>query len=151
MRHTARGMSLIELVIAIVILGVGVAGVLAAFQQATRASADPLVHKQMLAIAEQMLEETMLRSYAPQPNGAMPSNACARDTFNDLGDYHGYSSTGICDLAGNAIDELAGYTVAVSVAAEAALDGVPLRRIEVSVTHGGEALTLTSYRSGWAQ
>lgn len=148
MRHTARGMSLIELVIAIVILGVGVAGVLAAFQQATRASADPLVRKQMLAIAEQMLEETMLRPY---DTTTTPSSACARTAFDRLGDYAAYAPAAVCDLAGNAIDELAGYTVAVSVDAEAALGGVPVRRIQVSVTHGGEALTLTSYRSGWAQ
>lgn len=141
-------MSLIELVIAIVIIGVGVAGVLAAFQQATRASADPLIHKQMLAIAEQMLEETVLRPY---DTTTTPSSACARAAFDSLGDYAAYTPAAVCDLAGNAIDELAGYTVAVSVAAEAALDGVPVRRIEVSVTHGGEALTLTSYRSGWAQ
>lgn len=151
MRHKARGMSLIELVIAIVIIGVGVAGVLAAFQQATRASADPLVHKQMLAIAEQMLEETMLRSHASQPNPP-PSKTCARDTFNDLGDYDGYSSAGICDLSGNDIDGLAGYSVAVDLADEPTLGGTtPARRIEVTVTHGGETLTLTSYRSGWAQ
>lgn len=148
MRHRARGMSLIELVIAIVIIGVGVAGVLAAFQQATRASADPLVHKQMLAIAEQMLEETMLRPY---DTTTTPSSACARTAFATLGDYGAYTPTVVCDLAGNPIAELADYAVGVTVTPEAGLNGVDARRIEVTVIHGDESLTLTSYRSGWAQ
>lgn len=65
MWNSARGMTLIELVLAMVVIGVGLAGVLAAFQQSVRGSADPMVRKQMTAIAEEMLEEAALRAFMP--------------------------------------------------------------------------------------
>ena len=44
-------MTLLELVLAIAVIGIGLAGLLVAFNQAVFRSADPLVRKQMLAIA----------------------------------------------------------------------------------------------------
>lgn len=51
------GVTLIELIVAIVIIGVAVAGVLKVLEMANRSSVDPLIHKQALAIAESMLTE----------------------------------------------------------------------------------------------
>jgi MSHA pilin protein MshD len=140
-------MTLIELTLAIALIGIGLAGVLAAFQTATRASADPLVQKQELAIAEEMLEEISLHAFAPVANPAPPP--CARNTYNDIGDYDGYASTGICDIAGNAVAGLESYNVAVAVS-DATLAGVAARRIAVTVSHGGSGMTLVAYRTGWA-
>lgn len=61
--YLQRGVSLIELVVFIVIVGVAVAGVLVAIDQSARASADPLVSKQALAIAEALLEEVELMPF----------------------------------------------------------------------------------------
>ena len=58
-----RGLSLIELVVFIVVLGIGLAGTLVAYNQATRSSVDPLVRKQVLAIAASLLEEIQLRGF----------------------------------------------------------------------------------------
>lgn len=146
-RPACRGMTLIELTLAIALIGIGLAGVLAAFQTATRASADPLVQKQQLAIAEEMLEEISLHAFAPAANAAPPP--CGRSTYNDIGDYDGYASTGICDIAGNAVPGLETYNVAVAVS-NTALAGVAALRIAVTVTHGGASMTLTTYRTGWA-
>ena len=41
--------------LAIVVIGVGLTGVLAAFGSVTRNSADPVVHKQMIAVAQQLM------------------------------------------------------------------------------------------------
>jgi MSHA pilin protein MshD len=57
------GMSLIEVVVFIVVLGLALAGVMILYSQATRASADPLVRKQTLAIASSLLEEIELRPF----------------------------------------------------------------------------------------
>lgn len=147
MWNKSRGMTLLEMVLAIVVIGVGLAGVLAAFNQAVGASVDPMVRKQLLAIAEEMLEEVSLRPYAPSANAAPAP--CARNTYNDIDDYNGYAAVNACDIDGNVLPTLNGYSVSVSVSATA-LSGVPTKRIAVTVTHGGESLTLYGYRADWA-
>ena len=54
-------MSLIELVIFIVIVSIAVTGVLVVYNQSVRGSADPLVRKQAVAIAESLLTEVLLQ------------------------------------------------------------------------------------------
>jgi MSHA pilin protein MshD len=144
----ARGMTLMELILAIVVIGVGLAGVLVAFNQAVRGSADPMVRKQMLAIAEEMMDEIALKPYAPAANAAPV--ACARNTYNDISDYNGYAAAAICDIDGNAIASLAAYGVSVSVTLGALPNGVAAKKIVVRVTHGADALTLNGYRTDWA-
>ncbi|MFO1219342.1 MAG: prepilin-type N-terminal cleavage/methylation domain-containing protein [Burkholderiaceae bacterium] len=145
----SRGVSLIEVMIAIVVIGAGLAGVLSAFGAATRASADPVVQRQMLALAEEMLEEVLLKPYAAAANAA--PGGCARDTFNDIGDYHGYASGSTpCTVDGTAVPALAGYSVSVSVVA-APLGGVAAaRRITVTVSHGSDTLSLVGWRTDHA-
>jgi MSHA pilin protein MshD len=59
-RHNQRGISLIELIMFIVIVSVALAGILLVLNVTTKSSADPLIHKQSLAIAESLLEEVEL-------------------------------------------------------------------------------------------
>ena len=147
--RTQRGLSLVELVLAIVVIGVGLAGVLLAFATVTRGSADPVVSQQMLAIAEEMIEEIRLKPYAVAANAA-PA-ACARDTFNDTLDYHGYATTaGICNIDGTLIPSLAGYALRVQVQAGTLAGVTAARRIDVTVTHGLNTLTLTGWRTDYA-
>ncbi len=65
----ARGVTLVELIVFIVIVGVAMAGLFAAFNTITAASADPQVRKQVLAIAESLMEEIQ----------AMPFTYCDPD------------------------------------------------------------------------
>lgn len=71
-RHNQRGISLIELVMFIVIVSVALAGILLVMNATTKGSADPLIHKQALAIAESLLEEVEL----------MPFTYCDPDDAN---------------------------------------------------------------------
>lgn len=148
MSSKVRGFSLLELVLAIVVLGVGLAGLLLAFNQSVAASADPLLRKQMLSIAEEMMDEIRLRSFAPQASAA-PAG-CARSAFNDVDDYNGYNQTSVCDIDGNAIISLSGYGVAVAVTNVTLPNSVAAKRIAVTVNQGGNNLTLVGYRTGWA-
>lgn len=147
-RRRARGMTLMELILSIVVIGVGLAGVLVAFNQAVRGSADPMVRKQMLAIAEEMMEEITLKPFAVQP--AVPPVGCARAAHDDVLDYAGYASAGICDIDGIAIPSLATYSVAVAVTPGALPNGVAALQVVVTITHGAEVLTLVGYRTAWA-
>ncbi len=144
-----RGMTLIEMVLAIVILAVGITGVLSAFTSTVRASADPMVRKQLLAIAEEMLEEALARPHAGEANPS-PANACARDTFNDVRDYHGYAASGICDIEGEPVPALAAYAVTVTVES-ASLQGVSdALKVTVRASHGNESLSLVGWRTDFA-
>jgi MSHA pilin protein MshD len=151
-RHM-RGVTLVELVIAIVILSAALGGLVAAFAQANRASADPVVTQQMLAIGESMMEEVLLKPYAVASND-VPSPTRAQ--FNDVRDFDatddaapGYTSTGIKDIDGGAIDGLGSYSVSVRVN-RVALDSVPngdALRVIVTVTSGARQLALTGWRT----
>lgn len=152
-----RGMTLIEVVVFIVIVSVGLAGVLSAFNIATAKSADPVVRKQRITIAEQMLEEILQKDYANPAGGFSPATVgnpaqAERPSFDDVDDYNmtgAFSWTGIRDLANTPVAGLENYTVTVTVAASA-LSGIAAanaKKITVAVTGGGETVTLSGYRT----
>lgn len=148
-RHPTRGLTLIELVIAIVVLGVALAGLMLAFSVASRGSADPVVQRQLQAVAEELIDEIALKPYAPAANTAPAP--CARDTYNDLADYDGYAtSSRVCTIDGTPIAALAGISVTVSVK-PAALAGVAAAlKITVQVSRGSTTLQLVAWRTGYA-
>jgi Tfp pilus assembly protein PilV len=76
-RRKSRGLSLIELIMFIVIVGAAVAGIIAMIGMTTQSSADPMIRKQALAIAEAMLEEVRLQPFTycdPDDPGAATAN-----------------------------------------------------------------------------
>ena len=54
-----RGVTLIELIVFIIIISVGVVGLVSVTSSLTRDSADPMLRKQMIAIAESLLNEVL--------------------------------------------------------------------------------------------
>ncbi|NBD21145.1 prepilin-type N-terminal cleavage/methylation domain-containing protein [Aquabacterium fontiphilum] len=149
-RPGTRGFTLIEMIMAIVIIGVGLAGLLSVFNTGVRSSVDPVVRKQLMSIAEEMLEEITLKPFATATNVA--AAGCARAVFNDIGDYNGYATTGqICNLDGVPIANLNGYSVTVAVEL-GTLEGVTdARRITVTASRGSDSITLIGWRTNYAQ
>ncbi len=172
--RSSRGFTLIEMVIAIVIISVGLAGVLMAFSVAVKSSADPLIHKQMLAVAEEMMEEILLKPF--EVSGTAPDNLLkkncggasppTRETFDDISDYGGnkpnhvgYETTGICDIEGAAVAGLETYDLTVAVdgtaslgdaASGGALNGGKVKKVTVTVSHSSETITLNGWRTWYA-
>lgn len=119
-RAAQRGATLIELVVALAVAATLISGVWAGWQLMTRRSADPLVLRQSLAVAESLLGEISLQE-AGAASGASGSD---RSTYRTVADYDGLVLNGITDVQGQAVPGLAGYTARVSVQ-PSALQGVP--------------------------
>jgi MSHA pilin protein MshD len=144
-----RGFTLIELVIFIVIVSVGVAGILSVIDTVVKSSADPMVRKQTMTIAESLLEEIVLKDFSNPPEGY---TGTSRAQFDDVGDYAGYATTaGIVDQDGVSVAGLGSYNISppVAVSDTTELTGVAAKKITVSVTGPGGAISLSGYRSDY--
>jgi MSHA pilin protein MshD len=134
-RHNQRGVSLIELIMFIVIVSVALAGILLVMNVTTKNSADPIIHKQALAIAESLLEEVELMPFTicDSDDGSAASAVVAADCgtvapaigaevqgvendvsrydptfpFDNVSDYNGFDS-----VADGGIKDITGNTVA---------------------------------------
>jgi MSHA pilin protein MshD len=154
-RSAQGGLSLIEAVVFIVVVGIGIAGVVMLYGQVTRASVDPVVRKQALAIATSLMEEIQLRAFTfcdPEDanvytaTGAfVGAGGCAAAVegigpeagetrygptlFDNVNDYQPFQMLGsIQDITGTTIAGLAGYSADVSVAQPTGaeiLSGIP--------------------------
>jgi MSHA pilin protein MshD len=147
---SARGFTLIEVIVLIVVLSAALAGVLLVFQNTVRSSADPQVYKQTLAIAEALLDEILLTSYDPL------AGTGARANFDDVDDYNGFTTAGgMKDINNNPVPGLGDYNVSnVSVTVVTLNDSggvltpvAEAKRVTVTVTGpAGFALSLDGYR-----
>jgi len=145
-----RGVTLIELVVAITIVAISVGGVLAAISAVSSRSADAMVQQQAISIAEAYLEE-ILQRWVVDPNGT-PANS-GRGSWDRVDQYDALVDAGARDQYGNAIAALAGYTVSVAVTPSGGLGGIAsaaARRIDITVTHAPNvAVVLTGYRTSY--
>jgi len=133
-----KGITLIELIIFMVIVGVAMAGIISAINFNVQHSADPVVKKQALAIAESMLEEVTLQNFS-DPDGLPNIVEASRDLYDDIDDYHNYSRNGISfvNAPSTTITGLEDYTVSVKIDSAANLNGInggKAKRITVTVT-----------------
>lgn len=142
------GVTLVELVIAIVVIGIAASVILGLLSSNVGASADPMVRQQAVAIARAYVEEIQLQSFS-DPDGS--DGETLRPDFDDVDDYNGLSDAGARDQFGNTIAGLEPYTVNVNVANSAALPGVPSAdnlRIDVTVSRSPYlSFTFSTYRT----
>lgn len=147
MKRNQRGVTLVELVVAITIVAVAVTSVLGAMGLIASRSAGAMVMHQATAIAESYLEEITLKPVV-DPDGV--GGEASRADYDNVDDYAGLADSGPRDPLGNAIDGLSDYVVRVDVATSGALSPIAaskVRRIDVTVTHPtGVRVVLTGYR-----
>lgn len=144
MKKAILGVTLIELIMSIVIIGIAVVGVFSAMAIIIQRSASPLMMEQSLAIAQSYLDEILSKGYCN-----VGSATTVRANFNDVCDYSSLTDVGVRDQFGNAVVGLENYTVSVTVA-----NGVlstlttNVLRVDVRVTDPKSAvLLLTGYRT----
>lgn len=132
----ARGFTLIEFIVALVVLGLGSA-LLVSFVTPTAGSANPMIQAQSRAIAAAYLDEIVLRAFDGDCSGG-------RGEWSGIQCYNGLIEAPR-DQFGNAIPALADYQVAVTVGG-----GNPAN-IQVQVTHssGRGGFSLESARGNY--
>ena len=110
------GASLVELILFIVIISIALAGILLVMNNVTRNSADTLIRKQALAVAESLLEEVALQDFistAGATNLVTPANRATE--YHIISDYAGFATTGIFSITNVPVTGLGSYNAAVAV------------------------------------
>jgi MSHA pilin protein MshD len=137
------GVTLIELVVAIAVLGIATASVLGVLSALSIRSAEALIRGQAVAIASSYLREALAKSYGS-------SGATQRSLFTAVGDYNGLNDNGAHDQRGNAVVGLGQFQVAVSVG-PGTLGTVPaadVSRVDITVSHpSGVVVSVSGYRT----
>lgn len=138
-----RGVSLVEVILFMVLVGIAAAAVLGVFAGTMKRSADPLIDKQALAIAESLLEEIRLMPFTfCDPDDVQVTTAtaavvgpagCATTVealgpeagetrystttpFDNVNDYNGFAmAAGIRDITNAVVPLLAAYSATVRV------------------------------------
>ena len=152
----SRGFTLVELIIGLVVLGIGVTAFLNLIMNTTQHSADPMIQQQAHAIAQAYMEEVLAQPFCDPdfsttcPVSCASATACAtcnlaegaRNNYDAVCDYNGLSdATGARDFNGGLIGGLGSYNVAVAVDDSAVtLSGLSsatgqLVEVTVTVTH----------------
>jgi MSHA pilin protein MshD len=147
-RLAQHGITLIEQVVFIVIVSVGVVGLISVMNPMIRQSADPMVTKQFVAIAESLLNEVLHQPFTwcdPDDGNASTAQAyggCASNAQNAIGptpagetrnggvgavfdnvrDYAGFAMDDVADPAGGSI--ITGYRAEVAMAEDGATFGL---------------------------
>ena len=145
-RHS--GFTLIEVIIFIVVVGVAMAGVLLVMNTVVKSSADPLVRKQALAIADSILEEVLQKEFTDAIVGET-----LRSTMDDVSDYDGKTQTLFNSASpGGWPAALDGYSVTINVVNDTTVIGsatLPAKRVTVTVGRGSESVALVGYRGNY--
>lgn len=158
-RDRQRGVTLVELIMAVTIISIAVISVLNVFSLTGGRSADPLLTRQSLAAAESLLQEILSQPFTLDDlNGGAdamgPESGESRGSptapFDHVDDFAGYTTIGIVSADGTPIAGLAGYTASVTVQQQS-LDNIGAGEgllVTVTVTApGGAPVSLSGFRA----
>ncbi|MBS3896310.1 prepilin-type N-terminal cleavage/methylation domain-containing protein [Silanimonas sp.] len=131
----ARGFSLLEVVVTLVLLSVAVLAIIGLVAQIGGRSAAPVLHTQALYLAEGYLEEALLKRYS-DPDGIDEGCAASRTLWDDIGDFNCLATPAEpTDPLGNSLPGLSRYRIQASVGPPSVVGGATTRRVEIRVTH----------------
>jgi MSHA pilin protein MshD len=149
MRNRSRGATLVELVIAIVVVAIAVTSVLGLLSEISVRSAAAMMATQAESIASAYLDEALSKAFT-DPDLAPEAG---RQFFDDVNDFN-FVDNGARDCQGNAIAGLGQYQVQVGTAPVllgVAPDTTPAVLVTVTVTDPTGATTrLEGFRTNYA-
>lgn len=146
-------MSLIELVVAIVVVAICMTGAFALVDATTRRSADPMLERQATSIAEAYLEEILQQAYLDPDDGTVcPAAEAQRGLFDNVCDYRDLTEVGARDQTGALVPGLENYRIAIAIDSKAKLGALAgstvVLRIDVTVSDPlGRPVRLSAYRT----
>jgi len=141
----AAGVTLVELIIAILVVGIALAAILPVFVVTTQHSADPMARVQAHTLAEGYLDEILLkRFYDTTTNRVCPGGAASHAAY-------------VCGYNGLSEAPIVGYTASVAVTSSGVTLGslnnasvIRVLQVDVTVTGpGSTSMTLTGYRANY--
>lgn len=157
-RRHQFGLSLVEVIIFVVIVSVGVVGLMSTMNVSLKHSADPMLRKQAVAMAEAIMDEVLAKDFANPAGGFTEAdfvNCSGRLQYDDVADYNCFGGApatavigGNVTLGAAPIAALAAYTAIVNVA-PVVVSGVAMNRVTVTVTGGAEPIQLFGYRANY--
>lgn len=157
----ARGATLVELVMTIVIISVAIAGVVGAFSLLTGRSADPLNQTRAVALAQLYADEIQSRRYDDStPIGGTPRvSGCSvnteesdRSAYDDVDDYNAIDDEVPQKTDGSDLNSAAygSFRVSVEVTCAGAEVGLPApdaKRVDITVRDPSDGrFVFTFYR-----
>jgi MSHA pilin protein MshD len=161
----SRGTTLVEVIVFMLIVSIAVVSVVKALSQVVLWSADPLVQRQTLAVAESLIEEIDSQPYKQKDpyNPTGPDDAIGPEPgetrggsplpFDNPNDYSGYSETGIVAPDGSAVAGLGTYSASV-VATQQTMGNIPaadgLLVVVTATGPDGQPVTMTTFRARYA-
>lgn len=143
------GVTLIEMLITIVVLGIALTATVSALSATVARSADPLIQQRTVLLVQAYFEEIMTKRYAEvTPVGGVPAAtgaaACAtgieagetRSTFDDVDDYDGLDDSPPQLQTGTVVGDYAEWRVTAAVSCAGLALGF-------ANDHDAKAVTLT--------
>ena len=143
----------------IVIVSVGIAGILIVFDTVVKSSADPMVRKQSIAMADAILEEILLKAYQNPSGGYSTTPAtCAGDRplLDDVSDYACFDGSSATtkifgsQMLGSATGPLPDTFWATVAVSTPTVSGLTMKLVTVTVTNPSSATyVLSGYRGNF--
>lgn len=156
MRRIARGFTLIEVIIHVIVVSIAISGTLLFFQHVAAKSAEVLEQKKITEAAAMLLEEIMQMSYTTNAPSAGRSRSNPVNPYQEVFDYSNFGPANVTDLSGTPLPGLSGYKFSSQVTnpasafsyAGAAIPATSIAIIKVTVTDptGQKNWSMSAYR-----
>ncbi len=112
-----RGVTLVEIVVSIVVLGIAIPPLIGLFSEIARATPDDTYQRAALSYAESLMEEIRSKNYEDpdEATGSFGTEEVARTAYDDVDDYDGLSNSLPRHVDGSILADYGGFTRSATV------------------------------------